>query len=102
MQHKKVQHEAMREKVQHEKSATHKKVQHEQGKARKKCNLKRLQYEKVQHGKVKHEMSATVKKCDMKQVQHEATRENVQHEKSVIVKYAKDVHKNTALECTNG
>ena len=50
MQHKKVQHEATRGMVQHEKGATHKKVQHEQGTTRKKCNLKRLPYEKVRHG----------------------------------------------------
>ena len=41
------------------------------------------------------------KKCDMKRVQHEATREKLQHEKSARVKYAKKVHKNRALECTN-
>ena len=45
-----MQHEATLEKMQHETSATHKKVQHEQGTARKKWNLKRLPYEKVQHG----------------------------------------------------
>ena len=45
-----MQHEATREKVQHEKSATYKKVQHEQGTTPKKCNLKRVPYEKVQHG----------------------------------------------------
>ena len=39
---KKVQHEALREKVQHENSATHKKVQHEKGTIRKKCILKRV------------------------------------------------------------
>ena len=45
-----MQHEATREKVQHEKSATYKKVQHEQGTTPKECNLKRVPYEKVQHG----------------------------------------------------
>ena len=50
MQHKKVQHEVTREKVQHEKYAAHKKVQYELGTTRKKYNLKRVPYEKVQHG----------------------------------------------------
>ena len=42
------------------------------------------------------------KKWDMMRVQHKATREKVQHEKSARVKYGKKVHKNSALEWTNG
>ena len=41
-----VQHEAIRAKVQHESSATHKNVQHENGTTRTKCNTKRVQHEK--------------------------------------------------------
>ena len=47
-------------------------------------------------------MSATHKKSDLKGVQHEETREKIRHEKSVRVKYAKEMHKNSPLECTNG
>ena len=39
--------------------------------------------------KAKYEMSATQKKCDMKRKRHDATRENVQHENSARLKYAK-------------
>lgn len=48
------------------------------------------------------EISATHKKSELKGVQHEETREKIQHEKSVRVKYAKEMHKNSALECANG
>ena len=45
MQHKKVQREVKRKKVQHGKSATHKKVQHEKSATRKKCKTEKVQRE---------------------------------------------------------
>ena len=93
---------------QHEKRCNMRRVQHT-----KKCNMNMVWHKKVQPEKSAIWKSATrikpntkwvhyKKKWDMMRVQHKATREKVQHEKSARVKYGKKVHKNSALEWTNG
>ena len=118
VQHGKVQHEMSATQKsatwcecnmeQHEKRCNRRRVQHT-----KKCNMNMVWHKKVQPEKSAIWKSATrikpntkwvhyKKKWDMMRVQHKATREKVQHEKSARVKYGKKVHKNSALEWTNG
>ena len=52
---------------------------------------------KCNSGEVQHETSATQKKCNMKQ-----SVKKCNMKKAARVKYAKKVHKNSSLECTDG
>ena len=118
---KKVQHGKSDTKwVQHEKSATQKIMQNEKGPTQKKsirkvcntkkCNLKRVRYEKVQNGrittrnecktkKVQHEVSATWSKTKQGATWKNHNMKKVQHFKRFNMKRVQDQKSATRKEC---
>ena len=81
--------------VQHTKRCNMKRVQHQKSATWKECNMKKWNTEKVLHEmSATHKKSATWSSCNMKQNEKRCAMKRVIH--------AKKVHKNTALDCTNG